>query len=105
MAPLRLSPSSTTELHQTPSLQRAGAVALTGQHVEVRESADKGTPPMEGLCSVHLEVLDMNDNPPEIVLKSLPSPVREDAPVGTVVALISAKDLDTGQDLWENGKV
>ncbi|XP_037403081.1 protocadherin gamma-C5-like [Pygocentrus nattereri] len=62
---------------------------------------DQGTPPMEGLCSVHLEILDMNDNAPEIVLKSLPSPVREDAPVGTVVALISAKDLDTG----ENGKV
>ncbi|XP_036450608.1 protocadherin gamma-C5-like [Colossoma macropomum] len=62
---------------------------------------DKGTPPMEGLCSLHLDILDMNDNAPEIVLKSLPSPVREDAPVGTVVALISAKDLDTG----DNGKV
>ncbi|XP_066507593.1 protocadherin gamma-C5-like [Hoplias malabaricus] len=64
-------------------------------------AADKGVPPMEGLCSVHLEVLDINDNAPEIVLKSSPSPVREDAPVGTVVALISARDLDTG----ENGKV
>ncbi|XP_049324723.1 protocadherin gamma-C5-like isoform X46 [Astyanax mexicanus] len=62
---------------------------------------DKGTPPMEGLCSVHLDVLDTNDNAPEIVLKSLPSPVREDAPIGTVVALISAKDLDTG----DNGKI
>ncbi|XP_072515562.1 protocadherin gamma-C5-like isoform X29 [Salminus brasiliensis] len=62
---------------------------------------DKGIPPLEGLCSVHIEVLDINDNAPEIALKSLPSPVREDAPVGTVVALISAKDLDTG----DNGKV
>ncbi|XP_035391379.1 protocadherin gamma-C5-like isoform X3 [Electrophorus electricus] len=64
-------------------------------------ATDKGTPPMEGICSVHIEVLDINDNAPEISLKSLPSPVREDAPVGTVVALISAKDLDTGN----NGKV
>ncbi|XP_037403062.1 protocadherin gamma-C5-like isoform X33 [Pygocentrus nattereri] len=64
-------------------------------------ATDKGTPPMEGLCRVRVNILDMNDNAPEIVLKSLPSPVREDAPVGTVVALISAKDLDTG----ENGRV
>ncbi|XP_037403083.1 protocadherin gamma-C5-like [Pygocentrus nattereri] len=64
-------------------------------------ATDKGIPPMEGVCSITVEVLDMNDNAPEIVLKSLPSPVREDAPVGTVVALISAKDLDTG----ENGRV
>ncbi|XP_053332004.1 protocadherin gamma-C5-like [Clarias gariepinus] len=62
---------------------------------------DKGIPPMEGLCSVHVEVLDVNDNAPEILLKSLPSPVREDASVGTVVAFISAKDLDTGA----NGRV
>ncbi|XP_049324682.1 protocadherin gamma-C5-like isoform X7 [Astyanax mexicanus] len=64
-------------------------------------ATDKGTPPMEGVCSVHIEVLDMNDNAPEIVLKSLPSPIGENATVGTVVALISAKDLDKG----DNGKV
>uniref|UniRef100_A0A3P8T2C7 Protocadherin 1 gamma 31 n=1 Tax=Amphiprion percula TaxID=161767 RepID=A0A3P8T2C7_AMPPE len=46
-------------------------------------------------------VEDINDNPPEIVLTSKPSPVREDAPSGTVVALISARDLDSG----DNGKV
>uniref|UniRef100_A0A8B9KIZ3 Cadherin domain-containing protein n=1 Tax=Astyanax mexicanus TaxID=7994 RepID=A0A8B9KIZ3_ASTMX len=62
---------------------------------------DNGIPSMEGLCSVHVEIFDINDNAPEIVLKSLPNPVREDAPAGTVVALISAKDLDTG----DNGKV
>uniref|UniRef100_A0A3P8T425 Protocadherin 1 gamma 31 n=1 Tax=Amphiprion percula TaxID=161767 RepID=A0A3P8T425_AMPPE len=45
--------------------------------------------------------IDINDNPPEIVLTSKPSPVREDAPSGTVVALISARDLDSG----DNGKV
>ncbi|XP_048088265.1 protocadherin gamma-C5-like isoform X12 [Alosa alosa] len=62
---------------------------------------DKGVPAMEGLCSIHLDVLDINDNAPDIILKSLPSPVREDAPIGTVVALISAKDVDTGN----NGRV
>ncbi|KAG9346573.1 hypothetical protein JZ751_006884 [Albula glossodonta] len=67
---------------------------------DVRAS-DKGIPSMEGHCTVRVQVVDVNDNPPEIILKSMPSPVREDAPVGTVVALISTKDLDSG----ENGKV
>ncbi|CAF94623.1 unnamed protein product, partial [Tetraodon nigroviridis] len=62
---------------------------------------DKGSPEMEGHCRVQVDVLDFNDNPPEIVFTSQPKPVREDAPNGTVVALISARDLDSG----ENGKV
>ncbi|XP_042070603.1 protocadherin alpha-C2-like [Haplochromis burtoni] len=62
---------------------------------------DKGTPRMEGHCTVHVEVIDVNDNAPEIMLTSHPKPVREDSPNGTVVALISARDLDSG----DNGKV
>uniref|UniRef100_A0A667X5K5 Protocadherin gamma-C5-like n=1 Tax=Myripristis murdjan TaxID=586833 RepID=A0A667X5K5_9TELE len=62
---------------------------------------DKGTPRMEGHCTIQLEVLDVNDNAPEIVLTSQPNSVPEDAPSGTVIALISAKDLDSG----DNGKV
>ncbi|XP_066572446.1 protocadherin gamma-C5-like [Amia ocellicauda] len=64
-------------------------------------ATDKGTPAMEGHCTVQVEILDVNDNAPDIILTSLPSPVPEDASVGTVVALISAKDLDSG----DNGKV
>ncbi|XP_060936130.1 protocadherin gamma-C5-like [Limanda limanda] len=62
---------------------------------------DKGIPRMEGHCTVHVDVLDFNDNAPEIILTSHPKPVREDSPDGTVVALISARDLDSG----DNGKV
>ncbi|TKS72365.1 Protocadherin gamma-C5 [Collichthys lucidus] len=61
---------------------------------------DKGTPRMEGHCTVHIEVLDVNDNAPNIFLTSQPNSVPEDAPSGTVVALISARDLDSG----DNGK-
>ncbi|XP_041750768.2 protocadherin gamma-C5-like isoform X4 [Coregonus clupeaformis] len=64
-------------------------------------ATDKGTPPMQGVCSINVEVMDLNDNSPAIILKSQPSPVSEDAPIGTVVALISAKDIDSG----DNGKV
>ncbi|KAM6924066.1 protocadherin gamma-C5-like isoform 12-T12 [Xenentodon cancila] len=62
---------------------------------------DKGTPRMEGHCTVHIEVLDMNDNAPSIFLTSQPNEIPENAPSGTVVALISARDLDSG----ENGKL
>ncbi|CAB1428147.1 unnamed protein product [Pleuronectes platessa] len=62
---------------------------------------DKGSPEMEGHCRVQVDITDFNDNAPEIVLTSQPKPVREDAPSGTVVALISARDLDSA----DNGKV
>ncbi|XP_041276724.1 protocadherin gamma-B5-like [Onychostruthus taczanowskii] len=52
-------------------------------------------------CKVEVEVLDVNDNAPEITLLSVSSPVPEDAPVGTVVALLKARDRDSG----ENGQV
>ncbi|NWS78927.1 PCDGE protein, partial [Crotophaga sulcirostris] len=52
-------------------------------------------------CKVEVEVLDVNDNTPEIALTSVSSPVPEDAPVGTVVALLKVRDRDSG----ENGQV
>ncbi|NXA90294.1 PCDGH protein, partial [Melanocharis versteri] len=52
-------------------------------------------------CEVELDVLDVNDNVPEITILSLSSPVPEDAPPGTVVALLNVDDADSG----ENGQV
>ncbi|KAM8732234.1 protocadherin gamma-C5-like [Acanthopagrus schlegelii] len=74
----------------------------TNANYEIDISAkDKGTPRMDGHCTVQIEVLDVNDNAPSIFLTSQPNSVPEDAPIGTVVALISARDLDSG----DNGKV
>ncbi|CAL8330614.1 unnamed protein product [Gadus morhua 'NCC'] len=50
-----------------------------------------------------VDVLDVNDNSPEVILTSEPNDVPEDAPSGTVVALLSARDLDSG-DNGENGR-
>ncbi|KAM6251803.1 protocadherin alpha-5-like isoform 5-T5 [Porphyrio hochstetteri] len=66
--------------------------------VEVR---DKGAPPLSGHCKVVVEVLDVNDNAPEVWVTSLSVPVPEDAAVGTVVALLSVSDRDSGA----NGRV
>ncbi|NXO03133.1 PCDA2 protein, partial [Rhinopomastus cyanomelas] len=65
------------------------------------EARDKGTPPLSGHCSVELEVVDVNDNAPEVRVTSLSVPVSEDAAVGTVVALLSVSDRDSGA----NGRV
>ncbi|XP_014649478.1 PREDICTED: protocadherin alpha-10-like [Ceratotherium simum simum] len=67
-------------------------------HVDV---TDKGIPPMVGHCTVLVEILDENDNSPEVAVTSLTLPVREDAQVGTVIALISVSDRDSGT----NGQV
>ncbi|XP_043445471.1 protocadherin alpha-10-like [Prionailurus bengalensis] len=67
-------------------------------HVDV---TDTGNPPMVGHCTVLVEILDENDNSPEVVITSLALPVQEDAQVGTVIALISVSDRDSGA----NGQV
>ncbi|XP_014167121.1 protocadherin alpha-2-like [Geospiza fortis] len=88
---------------------KTGEIRLTGtlDFEDVRlhelqiEATDKGTPPLSGHCSVELEVLDVNDNAPEVWVTSLSVPVPEDASLGTVVALLSVSDRDSG----ENGRV
>nr|KAF6346857.1 hypothetical protein mPipKuh1_010607 [Pipistrellus kuhlii] len=60
------------------------------------QATDKGNPPMAGHCTVWVEILDANDNAPEIAVTSLSLPVPEATPPGTVIALISVSDRDSG---------
>ncbi|XP_069388129.1 protocadherin alpha-3-like [Paralichthys olivaceus] len=69
---------------------------------EIRvEASDRGQPPMSAHCKVLVEVVDLNDNAPDITVTSLHNTVREDASVGTAVALVSVLDRDGGK----NGEV
>ncbi|XP_037658060.1 protocadherin gamma-A10 isoform X25 [Choloepus didactylus] len=52
-------------------------------------------------AKVLLTVEDVNDNSPEVTITSLFSPVTEDSPLGTVIALLNVHDQDSGQ----NGQV
>ncbi|NWI58396.1 PCDGD protein, partial [Calyptomena viridis] len=52
-------------------------------------------------CKVHIDIIDENDNAPVITILLLSSPMPEDAPIGTVVALLKVRDRDSG----ENGLV
>lgn len=69
---------------------------------EIRaEARDKGQPPMAAHSKVLVEVIDVNDNAPQITVTSLMNTVNEDAAVGTAIALVSVLDRDSGK----NGEV
>ncbi|XP_034086634.1 protocadherin alpha-8-like [Gymnodraco acuticeps] len=59
-------------------------------------AADKGAVSLSTQCNVVVRVEDVNDNQPEIEITSLSSQIPEDAPPGTVVALMGVTDLDSG---------
>ncbi|KAG7223342.1 hypothetical protein INR49_015698 [Caranx melampygus] len=65
------------------------------------QAKDKGPSAVAVHCKVLVNVLDKNDNLPEVILTSVSTPVQEDAPPGTVIAVISVMDRDSG----ENGNV
>ncbi|KAM4869032.1 protocadherin alpha-5 isoform 12-T12 [Urocitellus parryii] len=65
------------------------------------DAVDRSTFPLTGHCKVIVKLLDVNDNSPEMAITSLFLPIKEDAPLGTVIALISVSDPDSGS----NGQV
>ncbi|TRY81238.1 hypothetical protein DNTS_021847 [Danionella cerebrum] len=86
-----------------------GEIAVIGQidfeemssfEIDIQAS-DKGHAPLTSDKSISIQVIDENDNVPEIEVTSFSSSVPEDAKIGTTVALISVSDLDSGT----NGKV
>ncbi|XP_047586268.1 protocadherin gamma-A5 isoform X14 [Lutra lutra] len=52
-------------------------------------------------AKVLITVQDVNDNAPEVILTSLAGSISEDCPPGTVIALFSVHDADSG----ENGEI
>ncbi|XP_023111811.2 protocadherin beta-16 [Felis catus] len=54
---------------------------------------------LSGKCTLLLQVVDVNDNPPEVTMSALTSPILENSPE-IVVAVFSVSDPDSG----DNGK-
>ncbi|XP_037252362.1 protocadherin-10-like isoform X2 [Falco rusticolus] len=65
------------------------------------QAKDRGPSAVAVHCRVLVHLLDVNDNAPEVTLTSVSTPVLEDAPPGTVIAVISVLDRDSG----DNGRV
>ncbi|XP_074068874.1 protocadherin gamma-A2-like isoform X22 [Macrotis lagotis] len=56
---------------------------------------------LKGRAKIHVTVLDVNDNVPEMTLTSVTSSIPENAPPGAVIALFYVHDRDSG----DNGRV
>ncbi|XP_016835981.1 protocadherin beta-14-like [Cricetulus griseus] len=62
---------------------------------------DGGSPPRTGTSQIRIILVDVNDNAPEFVQALYQVQILENSPVGSLVAKVWAKDLDTGT----NGEV
>ncbi|MED6240806.1 hypothetical protein ATANTOWER_028437, partial [Ataeniobius toweri] len=62
------------------------------------QAKDQGASPRSAHAKLLIEVIDVNDNAPETLVTSLMTPVREDAQLGTIVALITVSDKDGGSN-------
>ncbi|XP_066572383.1 protocadherin alpha-C2-like [Amia ocellicauda] len=73
-------------------------IKMFEMHVQAK---DKGYNSLSGHCKLIIFVIDMNDNYPEISLKSFKSSIKENVTLETVIALIGVSDRDSG----DNGKI
>ncbi|XP_077433288.1 protocadherin alpha-8-like isoform X19 [Vanacampus margaritifer] len=84
--------------------KKSGALSVKGElDFEERQvyelkilAVDKGAVSLSTQCNVVVRVEDVNDNRPKIEITSLLSRIAEDAPLGTVVALVGVNDMDSG---------
>ncbi|XP_077789628.1 protocadherin beta-16-like isoform X7 [Podarcis muralis] len=65
----------------------------TNYEMKIRATDGGG---LSSYCKVIVDIEDENDNAPEITITSITSPLPEDSPPDTVVALFSVTDVDSG---------
>ncbi|XP_041846854.1 protocadherin alpha-9-like [Melanotaenia boesemani] len=66
---------------------------------EIRvQASDGASSPLTSHAKLLIEVLDVNDNAPEITVTSLLNTVKEDASIVTAIALVSVLDKDGGKN-------
>ncbi|KAI3351753.1 hypothetical protein L3Q82_020572 [Scortum barcoo] len=66
------------------------------QHVLKINAIDGGNPVRSGTASIHIRVLDANDNVPVFSQRVYKASVPENSPIGTVIAALNATDVDEG---------
>uniref|UniRef100_A0A8B9H605 Protocadherin 10 n=1 Tax=Astyanax mexicanus TaxID=7994 RepID=A0A8B9H605_ASTMX len=102
--------------HNLPSVQQLFAVDARSGRVEVAgavdyeesnthqiyvQARDMGPNAVPAHCKVLVKVVDVNDNAPEVSFSTVSEAVSESSAPGTVVAMLSVSDKDSG----ENGQV
>ncbi|XP_042275314.1 protocadherin gamma-A10 [Thunnus maccoyii] len=66
------------------------------EHVLKINGIDGGNPVRSGTASIHIRVLDANDNVPVFSQRVYKASVPENSAIGTVIATLNATDLDEG---------
>lgn len=66
------------------------------EHVLKISGIDGGNPPRSRTASIHVRVLDANDNVPVFSQRVYKASVPENSAIGTVIATLNATDLDDG---------
>nr|XP_061793165.1 protocadherin alpha-10-like [Nerophis lumbriciformis] len=61
-------------------------------------ASDGGASPLTSHTKLLIQVLDVNDNEPEISFTSLLNTIKEDATIGTAIAIVSVLDKDSGKN-------
>ena len=64
-------------------------------------ATDGGTPPLQTASNFTITVTDINDNSPRFSASTFAAEIRENAAPGTSVAVVSATDIDSG----DNGRI
>ncbi|XP_061090086.1 protocadherin alpha-8-like [Conger conger] len=62
------------------------------------EASDRAQSPLVAHSKLLIEVMDVNDNAPQIKVTSLLNRVKEDTKLGTAIALVSVLDVDGGKN-------
>ncbi|XP_054647602.1 protocadherin alpha-8-like isoform X34 [Dunckerocampus dactyliophorus] len=69
------------------------------------QASDGGSSPLTSHTKLLIDVLDVNDNAPEISVTSLLNTVKEDATIGTAIAIVSVLDKDGGKNGLVHSKI
>ncbi|XP_078621210.1 cadherin EGF LAG seven-pass G-type receptor 2-like [Branchiostoma floridae x Branchiostoma japonicum] len=71
------------------------------QSFDYTSAEDMGVPSLNGTCTVHVQVLDINDNAPEFAV----SAYRTDLPEDGVLAQLTITIIATDNDVGSNGEI
>ncbi|XP_072515550.1 protocadherin gamma-A10-like isoform X18 [Salminus brasiliensis] len=81
-----------------------GQIKVTGEidyelekYYEIKVQAKDGSG-LASTANIMIDITDINDNAPKILLTSLKNPVPENIAVGTEVAIINVQDKDSGEN-------
>ncbi|XP_044060657.1 protocadherin beta-15 [Siniperca chuatsi] len=77
-------------------LKRALDREAQAEHVLKINGIDGGNPIRSGTASIHIRVLDANDNVPVFSQRVYKASVPENAAMGTVISMLNATDADEG---------